>query len=191
MPRGILFRKGGASGASLPTNSCVCSGPRDDREDEPQADFRQMAVKRVKFTIEPGCRDIFRAADFQKNGIAHRSPFAMESPLGVELTATRARYRDAAYVFETVRSGPACFGTLIVLIVWFREARLKAKLSKKVGAGWHMFRRELASDLADTPLALVKALLASKNPHVLLAAYREPRVQQLRKALQTRKQLMI
>lgn len=151
---------------------------------------RLNSVRQLRWIdVDQAAGTIFWAAEFQKNGIAHRSPFSTESPLAAELTTIRARYPNAVYVFETVRGTPRPLERES-FYSWWREGRLKAKLPKKEGAGWHMFRRELASDLSDTPLALVKELMGSKNPHVLLAAYQEPRMEQLRTALETRKQLV-
>lgn len=70
--------------------------------------------------------------------------------------------------------------------LWWSQCRTAAELAATKGAGFHMLRRKLASDLATAPLAMVKALGGWKHPHVVVSIYQQPTVDQQRAVLDKR-----
>lgn len=69
---------------------------------------------------------------------------------------------------------------------WWQKARTICPVPAPKGVGFHAFRRKLASELATAPLAMVKAIGGWKHPHVVVAAYQEPTLEQQRAVLSAR-----
>lgn len=69
---------------------------------------------------------------------------------------------------------------------WWAKARAVCPVPIPAGVGFHAFRRKLASELATAPLAMVKAIGGWKHPHIVVAAYQEPSLEQQRAVLADR-----
>ncbi|HEY0931779.1 MAG TPA: tyrosine-type recombinase/integrase [Gemmatimonas sp.] len=69
---------------------------------------------------------------------------------------------------------------------WWAKARETCPVTIPPGVGFHAFRRKLASELATAPLAMVKAIGGWKHPHIVVAAYQDPTLEQQRAVLDAR-----
>ena len=73
-----------------------------------------------------------------------------------------------------------------VPVFWCR-AETRAGLEPKRGRGWHSLRRKFATDLMDLPLKVLCQLGGWKNAHTVLRCYQRADEGQLRKALESRR----
>ena len=150
---------------------------------------RLSSIRQLEWTeIDLDTRTIFWEGRKQKNGMDHRTPLsdaacealrrfrANSGRLGGWLLANRSGLRPVGR--------EQCYK-------WWKEARELAGLPPNPRGAFHMFRRELASHLATAPLAVVKNLLGSKNPQVLVAVYQDPTVEQQRSVLDGRRRFAI
>lgn len=149
---------------------------------------RINSVRQLRWAdIQIDARVITWQGEHQKNGATHQTPIPTETA-------------DALRQFEQLErmAGENCDGWLFPapnrtepmcrdrFYRWWRACRKAAGLPAGTGAGFHCFRRKLASDLSTAPLAMVKALGGWKHPQVVIDAYQTPSIEQQRAVLDDR-----
>lgn len=120
----------------------------------------------------------------EKNGIGSSTPMTEAARAALTRYQRHAGGIGDAWVFPG--RDPAGPLRRDQFYLWWKECRDAAELSPTRGAGFHMLRRKLASDLATAPLAMVKALGGWKHPHVVVSIYQQPTVDQQRDVLAKR-----
>ncbi len=152
---------------------------------------RLNSVRQLKWAdVNFESREITWRAEHQKNGARHVTPMTDTAAAAFE------RFRDNDlhtmlsgasadhWVFYGGKSGGALARP--GFYHWWRDVRKAAGLAPCPGAAFHVFRRKLASELSTAPLAMVKAIGGWKHPHVVVAAYQSPTIEQQRAVMADR-----
>ncbi len=145
---------------------------------------RLNSVRQLRWSdLDTDAGTITWRGEQQKNGQTRVTPMsdALRRLVRNERKA-RAVIGDG-WIFPNAKAdGPI---TREVFYKGWRDVRLALDLPM-VGAAFHAFRRELASDLATAPLAVVAELGGWKHPEVALKVYQAPNIDQQRDVLSKR-----
>lgn len=129
-------------------------------------------------------RTIGWQGETEKNGTTHYTPLTDDALAALRRYHAAVGSPDTGWLFRG-RYAAHALSREHFYELW-QTAHSLAKLAHIPFAGFHCFRRRMASDLATAPLAMVQALGGWKHPHVVVQAYQQPNMDQQRAVLMNR-----
>jgi len=125
-------------------------------------------------------------AENEKTGFEHDTPMTVGAREALEYARDNNPGIGETPIFPAPRNPSQAMSRHLARNWWKRAERL-AGLEPKAGRGWHSLRRKFASDLMHKPLKVLSQLRGWKNPQTILICYQHPDQQQMREALEDRR----
>lgn len=143
---------------------------------------RLNSVRHLRWSdVDVAALEVTWRGEHQKNGSTHVTPL---TPAAAEALGRYQRHTGGigvAWIFPGRAAGEPLRRDQFSM--WWRAVRDACELPRLDRSGFHCLRRKMASELATAPLAMVAALGGWKNPHVVVAVYQRPTMQQQRDVL--------
>ena len=148
------------------------------------------AVRKLRWSdVDLQAETIRWRAEHDKSGYGHVRPMSAEARAVLEFARGRSPGVGDAVLLPACKDPSKPVGEWVMRDMWLKAEQL-AGIERKLGRGYHGFRRKFASDLKDLPARVLCDLGGWKDFETVLKCYQQADERELREALAARKRVV-